>query len=146
MYNDMNLVIDNKDIKVSILFKILIVLFLVLILFSLVYKVKNYDNYLVHIIEHDDKFYFQTYIPVNNTKFIYNNTFSIDNNKYYYKIINIEDDQINDNNGMYIVVNIETDLDAKYLINNNYINIKQTNISESLFTIILKRIKKGMNL
>lgn len=140
MYNDMNLIIDNKDVKISLMVKILFMILIILIVFSCIYKVQVFDNYIACVIESDGDYYVQVYMENNSSKFISNNEILIDNKKYNYEIINI------DNNDRYIVINIKTNLDKKYLVNNNYINISQKNMSDSLFNIIIKRIKKGMNL
>ena len=146
MYNDMNLIVDNKDIKVTLLTKVLIGIFFILIIFSFVYKIKTYNNYILQIIEKDGEFYVHGFIQIVTSQFVYNDTFLIDNKEYNYEIINIENDYYEDNNGRYMIVNIKTNLDSKYLINNNFINVKQYNTNDSVFNVMLKRIKKGMNL
>ena len=146
MYNDMNLIVDNKDIKLTLLTKVLIGIFFILIIFSFVYKIKTYNNYILQIIEKDGEFYVHGFIQIVTSQFVYNDTFLIDNKEYNYEIINIENDYYEDNNGRYMIVNIKTNLDSKYLINNNFINVKQYNTNDSVFNVMLKRIKKGMNL
>lgn len=144
MYSDMNIIVDNKDIRISKIYIILFILFGILIIFSLNYKVKTYESFIAQIIESEGEFYVQVYIKNNTTNFVSSNTFLVDNKIYNYEIKDI--DEYMDNDDRYLLVNLKTNLDYKYLINNNYITIKKENGSYNLFHFILKEIRKGMNL
>lgn len=139
---DIDTIVNNKKIKLSLLNKVLIVIFLLLILFSCVYKIKTYDNYYAQIVERNDKYVIRIVTQNSISKFIKNDSILVDNKKYQYEIINVEKDC--NNTICYMVIDIKTNLDSKYLTN-NIVNIKQIT-KDSVFNVILKRIKKGMNL
>ena len=143
MYNDMNYVIDNKDIKLSLFIKISLTLLVCLIVFACFYKIEDFDNYVAQIAERNDHYDILLYLEVDNAKFFRNQKILVDSKEYDYTIQSID---VDNNDNRYKVVRIKANLDSEYLINNNYIIIKQKNYSHSLIYSIMQKIKKGMNL
>lgn len=137
MFHELN---EYKDEKISLIVKLLFILFLILVYFFCIYKVEIFDNYLGMVLERNGDYYVKIYLEDNYSKFIFNNQILIDDNKYNYEIIDVDSSSGNS------IVEIKIDINKEYLITNTYINIKQKNVSNSLFDIILQKLKKGMNL
>ena len=130
--------LENNTVKINLVVKLLILLFIILLVFSYIYKIEIFDNYVGFVLEKGGDYYVEVYVENNSSKFISNNQILIDNYNYNYEIIDVDS-----NNG---IINIKIDIGEKYLRSNTYINIRQKNITSSLFSIIVQKLKKGINL
>ncbi len=144
MLNEMNLVVSNQNIKLSLFFKIVYISFILFNIILCFIKVKRYNTYVARI--HDGSDYnMQVFVSNDADSFINNKEIIIENKKYNYEIVDIEKDYLIDNNDRFMVVDIKVPMENQNL-NGNYISLKQDISSDSMFVNIIKRIKKGMNL
>lgn len=142
----MSLIISNKSIKIPPFYKMLLLVFIIIFIYLLLTKISLYDVYDARIVRMEDEYYAQVLVPLNNQVFIQNNIFLVDRKEYKYKIYNIEENYVSYNNVNYMLVNVISNLDESYNIENNYLKIKQRRKKDTLFNIILEKIKEGMNL
>ena len=146
MYNNMNLIVSNKNLKVPMYIKITFIILIIFFICSLIFRIEKFDIYEAQVIRLEDEYYVQVYVPMDKTNFLDNTRVIIDKKEYDYKIINIDKNYIDYDNNKYMIINLFIDLDEKYLINNNYLILKQKNKNKKLFELLVERIKKGMNL
>lgn len=144
--DDMNLVISDKKVKLPMIIKIMLLMLLALIIFSLNYKMSIYNIYEARVIENGGDYYVQVLVPMDEKTILDTNKILADDKKYEYEIMSIEDDYVYDGNKVYMLVNISMSLDKKDKINNNYLKLKQLRKKELLFKLVLNELKKGMNL
>lgn len=143
MDHDMSFIISNKKIVLPKTIKIILILLCLFVIFILNYKISIYDIYESKIVKGDD-YYVQVLVDINKQDFLSNDEVLIENKKYNYKILNIENDYIYDSNIKYMIVNVSINLDKKYKVNNNYLILKQKRKKETIFNLILEKFKKGM--
>ena len=144
--DDMNLVISDKKIKLPMIIKIMLLMLLALIIFSLNYKMSIYNIYEARVMENGGDYYVQVLVSMDEKTILDANKILTDGKKYEYEIMSIEDDYVYDGNKVYMLVNISMSLDKKDKINNNYLKLKQLRKKELLFKLVLNELKKGMNL
>lgn len=142
----MNLVISDKKVKLPMIIKIMLLMLLALIIFSLNYKMSIYNIYEARVIENGGDYYVQVLVPMDEKTILDANKILTNDKKYEYEIMSIEDDYVYDGNKVYMLVNISMSLDKKDKINNNYLKLKQLRKKELLFKLVLNELKKGMNL
>lgn len=143
---DMDFVINDRKIKLPLIIKLMLLILLSFLIFSLNYKMSIYNIYEARVIERDGGYYAQVLVPMGKKTIMDSNRILIDDKKYKYEVLSIEDDYVYDGKNAYMLVNIIVDLDKKDKINNNYLKLKQLSEKELLFKLILKEFKKGMNL
>lgn len=143
---DMDFVINDRKIKLPLIIKLMLLILLSFLIFSLNYKMSIYNIYEARVIERDGGYYVQVLVPMGKKTIMDSNRILIDDKKYKYEVLSIEDDYVYDGKNAYMLVNIIVDLDKKDKINNNYLKLKQLSEKELLFKLILKEFKKGMNL
>lgn len=146
MDKDMTFIINNKNIQMPLFIKIIFLFLLILFIFLLNYKISLYNTFDARIIRTEDSYYVQVLVPMDIQTFIQNNKFLVDNKEYEYEIDNINEEYVSYNNKNYMLVNITSNLDKSYNIENNYLKIKQPMKKDTIFNILLKKLKKGMNL
>lgn len=142
----MNLIVSNKNLNISNSVKITIILLSLVFIFFLFLKVESFNIYEARVTRMEDEYYVQVLVPLDKTIFLDDTRIILNKKTYNYKIINIDQNYIDYDGKKYMIVNIFIDLENKYLIENNYIVLKQKNQSKNLLTMIIERIKKGMNL
>ena len=146
MYNEMNLIVFNRNLKIPLYIKLLCFILLLIFIFSFFIRIDMFDIYEAQLIKEEDKYFVQVYVPVDKTIFFNNTRITIDKKEYEYEILNIDKNYVDYDNKKYMIVKIYTKLEEKYLINNNYIILKQKNKTKKLFELLFERIKKGINL
>lgn len=146
MDKDMSFIINNKNIQMPLFIKIIFLFLLILFIFLLNYKISLYNTFDARIIRMEDSYYVEVLVPMDIQTFIQNNKFLVDNKEYEYEIDNINEEYVFYNNKNYMLVNITSNLDKSYNIENNYLKIKQPTKKDTIFNILLKKLKKGMNL
>lgn len=142
----MNVIINDKKIKMPLFIKIILLSLLILLVFLLKYKISLYDILDAKIIKIEEDYYVQVFVPMAKQDFIHDKYIIVDNKEYEYKVENIANEYVFYNNMNYMIVNISSNLDKSYNIENNYFKIKQLRKKETLFNILVNKIKKGMNL
>ena len=142
----MSFIINNKNIQMPLFIKIIFLFLLILFIFLLNYKISLYNTFDARIIRMEDSYYVQVLVPMDIQTFIQSNKFLVDNKEYEYEIDNINEEYVSYNNKNYMLVNITSNLDKSYNIENNYLKIKQPTKKDTIFNILLKKLKKGMNL
>lgn len=143
---DMDLVINDKKMKLPLIIKLMLLILLSFLIFSLNYKMSIYNIYEARVIERDGGYYVQVLVPMGKKTIMDSNRILMNDKKYKYEVLSIEDDYVYDGKNAYMLVNISVDLDKKDKINNNYLKLKQLKEKELLFKLILNEFKKGMNL
>lgn len=139
-------VILNKTNKKYILIYITIIMMLIIIFIyiSLNYKYEKKYYTTGQVIIYDNKYYIKTYIEEDKINIIYTNLI-FDNDNTKYKIKSLGDEYFIFNNKKYYEVNLLFDLDYKYLINNNILELYFIEEKTTLFKSFINKIKKGMN-
>ena len=130
--------LNEKPSKIISWITILCILSLVFILISILFKINKYyitygyveikDNYNLKIIIDKSSF------PIKKNYKLY-----IEDNKYDYKIININEMDL------YYEILVYCNLDNELLINNNILKIKFEIGTTTLMKEFKEKIKKGMN-
>lgn len=142
----MNLIISDRNIKIPLSIKIILLALLIFFIFILNYKISLYNIYDARIIRTEGSYYAEVLVPMDLQTFIQNDTFLVDNKEYKYKIHNIDKEYVSYNNVNYMLVEVVSNLDKSYNIENNYLKIKQVRNKDTIFNILLEKIKKGMSL
>jgi len=139
---DLNAIILTKTAS-FIKYYIVILMFILLTLFSIVifYQYHKYENYFGYIGKEGD-YYIGLYLEDNAISKLASNVLLIDNQEFKYDKIDISSEYYIENNNKYRLVKLYGNIDKKYLIINNIVNIKV----QKPKTTLLKQIKKGMNL
>lgn len=145
IFNNIN-TIKNKSVNKYISNYIIIIIFLVLsfIIVSIKYEYNNKYHIIGQVIIDDNKYYIKTYIEENKINLIYNDLI-FNNNKVDFKIKSFGNEYlVDEKNIKYYEVNLLFELEYKYLINNNIIDIYFKEEKTTLYKQLKKKIKKGM--
>lgn len=128
-------IMNERPSKIVSWITILIILFVILLIISLLFKFNIYqnnigyidNNYNLRIIINDSSF------PISKKYKLY-----IDNKRYKYKIIKIE------KKDRYYELLIKCKLNKELLISNNIITVRFKKGETTLMKELIKKIKKGM--
>lgn len=145
MFNDMYGVVSNKNIfKLPKYIIILLIFLLMVFIFLINYKVSLYDSYNASVTKIGEDYYVKVYMEYDQSSLLDNNQIYIDSDLYNYKIYRIDEPMvINDN--LYLNVYLDIKLDENKKINNYPLVMKQELKKETVFTIILNKIRKELN-
>lgn len=147
MFNDMYKVVSNKNIsKCPKYIIIILIILLILLIFILNYKVCLYDSYNGTVIKVGEEYYVKVYVELDKSFFLNNNQIFIGNNKYNYDIKKIDDEPIVIGNNLYLNVYLNIKLEENKKINNYPLVIKQERKKETVFELVLRKIRKELNL
>lgn len=145
MFNDMYGVVSNKNIfKLPKYIIILLIFLLMVFIFLINYKVSLYDSYNASVTKIGEDYYVKVYMEYDQSSLLDNNQIYIDSNLYNYKIYRI-DEPIVINDNLYLNVYLDIKLDENKKINNYPLVMKQELKKETVFTIILNKIRKELN-
>ena len=145
MFNDMYGVVSNKNIfKLPKYIIILLIFLLIVFIFLINYKVSLYDSYNASVTKIGEDYYVKVYMEYDQSSLLDNNQIYIDSNLYNYKIYRI-DEPIVINDNLYLNVYLDIKLDENKKINNYPLVMKQELKKETVFTIILNKIRKELN-
>lgn len=145
MYNEMSKIVSNQKFKLSLSLKIIIVFIVIFLIIIVNTKITNFDIYDSVVIKKEDDYYVQVLVPMDIQTFYENSEILVNDKKYTYEVVGIDENRVIYDNKQYKLVNICTNIDKKLLVENNYIKIKQVKENQSVLKIILKRIKEGIN-
>lgn len=145
MFNDMYEVVSNKNIfKLPKYIIVLLIFLLIVFIFLINYKVSLYDSYNASVTKIGEDYYVKVYMEYDQSSLLDNNQVYINSDLYNYKIYRIDEPMvINDN--LYLNVYLDINLDENKKINNYPLVMKQELKKETVFTIILKKIRKELN-
>lgn len=125
--NIKNRIIFDKKITlvVYIYIMIIVIISLSLIIVFMLFHYKIYYHTTGTIIKEEDTYYLKCYVPLENMKYITENSIlKINKKNYKYEVITIEDEYYSDNNVTYQIVKIKTNIDSKYSYNNLVLELK----------------------
>ena len=133
MYNEMYKIVSNKNIfKIPKCLFILLIFLLIILIFILTYKVNIYDSYESVVNKIGEDYYVKVYMEYDKSYFLNNNKIYLDNNLYEYTIYKIDKEPTIINDNLYINV--------------YSLIIKQKRKEETIFKIILEKIRKELYL
>ena len=145
MFNDMYGVVSNKNIfKLPKYIIILLIFLLIVFIFLINYKVSLYDSYNASVTKIGEDYYVKVYMEYDQSSLLDNNQVYINSDLYNYKIYRI-DEPIVINDNLYLNVYLDIKLDENKKINNYPLVMKQELKKETVFTIILNKIRKELN-
>lgn len=145
MYNEMGRIVSNQKFKLSLPLKLIIIFIVMSLIIIINTKITNFDIYDSVVIKKEDDYYVQVLVPMDIQTFYENSEILVNDKKYTYEVVGIDENRVIYDNKQYKLVNICTNIDTKLLVENNYIKIKQIKEKQSVLKIILKRIKEGIN-
>lgn len=132
--------LKKKD-SFILIYTIIVIIFLVLI--GLLFKYYEFDKvfkYNIQIVKKEE-FFAKIFIPLNAISNIQDATLVIDDKKINYSIESISDKYFLDDSTMYYEILLNTNLDKKYLIENNIINVKLIKGKTTIYQEIKKMMK-----
>lgn len=145
MFNDMYGVVSNKNIfKLPKYIIVLLIFLLIVFIFLINYKVSLYDSYNASVTKIGEDYYVKVYMEYDQSSLLDNNQIYINSDLYKYKIYRI-DEPIVINDNLYLNVYLDIKLDENKKINNYPLVMKQELKKETVFTIILNKIRKELN-
>lgn len=145
MYNEMGRIVSNQNFKLSLSLKLIIIFIVMFLIIIINTKITNFDIYDSVVVKKEDDYYVQVLVPMDIQTFYENSEILVNDKKYTYEVVGIDENRVIYDNKQYKLVNICTNIDTKLLVENNYIKIKQIKEKQSVLKIILKRIKEGIN-
>lgn len=143
-YNS-EIILRRKSLKIKHYIISMFILITILINFLIFYQYNSYLNLKAIIVVENDNYYLKTLIDESQINDINKNTLIISNKKYKYKVKNMSEDYILDENyNKYYEVLLNAKIDEKLIINNNIIDISIKQSKTTFAKELIKKIKKGM--
>lgn len=140
---DSSIVLKKKtSISILIFIFILAIFFIIFLLLIINYKYNIYSHYLGYITGQDENYYISLYVADSKIEYFMDSDLILDKIEKEYKILEISEDYYLLDNTRYHLIILESNLDDKYKIENNIINLT-IRLEE---TTLLKQIKKGLKL
>jgi len=146
IFNNIHTIIKRKiNPYINIYIAIMIIILSIFIIFSIKYEYTNKYKIKGQIIIEDNKYFIRTYIEEEKIEVIYNELV-FNNIKIKFKIKSLGNEYLIDNNSKkYYEVNLLFELDSKYLINNNIIDMYFIEEKTTLYKKLKNKIKKGIS-
>lgn len=146
VFSNIHTIIKRKiNPYITIYIAIMIILLSIFIIFSIKYEYINKYKLKGQIIIEDNKYFIRTYIEEEKIEVIYNELI-FNNKKIKFKIKSLGNEYLIDNNSKkYYEVNLLFELDSKYLINNNIIDMYFIEEKTTLYKKLKNKIKKGIS-
>lgn len=140
-YIDSEIILNRKIKYIMYVYVIIIVIILLsLIILSMLFNYKTYYKIKGIIMYENDSYYIKIYTPLDDVKYIVNNCFvTIDDEKYYYQIGNIDSEYLTDNNNSYQIVTLLIDVPNKYKFNNLTLNLKFIRENMKIINYIIRK-------
>lgn len=143
-YNS-EIILRRKSLKIKYYIIIMFILITVLIIFLSIYSYNPYLNLKAIIVVEENNYYLRTLISEKEINDINANTLIINDKKHKYKVKNISEEYILDENyNKYYEVLLNAKIDKKLIINNNIIDINIEMPKTTFAREVIKKIKKGM--
>ena len=145
IFNNSEIILRRKSLKIKYYIISMFILITILINFLIFYQYNPYLNLKAILVIENDNYYLKTLIDESQINDINKNTLIISNKKYKYKVKNISEDYILDENyNKYYEVLLNAKIDKKLIINNNIIDISIKQPKTTFAKELIKKIKKGM--
>lgn len=140
-YIDSEIILNRKIKYIMYVYVIIIVIILLsLIILSMLFNYKTYYKIKGIIMYENDSYYIKIYTPLDDVKYIVNNCFvTIDDEKYYYQIGNIDSEYLTANNNSYQIVTLLIDVPNKYKFNNLTLNLKFIRENMKIINYIIRK-------
>ncbi len=125
-YIDSEIILQRRTSPfIYVYIMIILIVSLSLIIISILFDYEAYLDVKGVVVEDNNHFYIDIYINIDDIKFVTeNNVLKINDSKYEYSTIKIDENIINDGRDNYHVVRIDTNLKDEYKYNNLVIMIK----------------------
>jgi len=138
--------INNKKCNIATIWTMLLIIFFLIFLnISFNYKYRIYENYLGYIKKIDDSFKVVIYVLEEEVSNVVNYSMIIEGSKYNFEIENISEEIYLVDNLKYKEMILDVNLNKKYELENNVINITLEKGHETLWNKLKKGIKKWIN-
>lgn len=145
IFNNSEIILRRKSLKIKYYIITMFILITILINFLIFYRYNPYLNLKAIIVVENNNYYLKTLALGTQINDINKNTLIISNKKYKYKVRNISEDYILDENyNKYYEVLLNAKIDKKLIINNNIIDISIKQSKTTFAKELIKKIKKGM--
>lgn len=143
-YNS-EIILRRKSLKIKYYIIIMFILITVLIIFLSTYSYNPYLNLKAIVVVEENNYYLRTLISEKEINNINANTLIISDKKHKFKVKNISEEYILDENyNKYYEVLLNAKIDKKLIINNNIIDINIEMPKTTFAREVIKKIKKGM--
>ncbi len=136
IYNNSAIILNNKTPNFIITWIIIIAILSLFIVVIMVIPFNIYNKYNGYIILEDNNSYINLIVNKNDFPLYKNKKLYIEKEKYKYKIINVND------NNVLIKINLKEDIK----INNNVVSVNVLKDRTTMLKIIKNKIKKGFDL
>lgn len=144
-FNNYEIVLNKHHNKIYAYVMVMFLCMLITLVMSVFYKYHPYLNVNSQVILENSNTYLKAYIKEEDVGKITNRKIFINGKSYKYKSISIGNEFVLDEKYQkYYEVLFEIELDTKYKINNNIINLNIQLSKTTLFKHIINKIQKGM--
>lgn len=143
-YNS-EIILRKKSFKIKYYMISMFILIGALFIFITFFEYTSYINLKAIVKKDNDGYYLKTLIQEQNFNDINKNYLIINDKKYKYKIKNISEGYILDENyNKYYEVLLETKINSNLIIDNNIVDINIEKNKTTILKQIIEKIKKGM--
>lgn len=139
-YIDTEIILQRKiEPFIYVYIMIIIVIMLSLIILSITYHYKTYYK-IKGIVTKEEDYYIRIYMPLKDINYLVNNDYIIiNNNKYKYNIISLEEEYFQNELNTYQIVKISIELPNNYKHNNLTLDLKLLKEDKRIIDYIIKR-------
>lgn len=140
-YIDNKIILENKvEAYIYVYVMMVIILILSLIIFFMLFHYKTYYDLKGTVINEDNIYLVEVYIPINKINYLVNNNeLLINKKKYTYKITNISEEFLSDKISTYQIVRITLELPKEYQINNLTLKLKMLKEDKKIIDYLLRK-------
>lgn len=143
-YNS-EIILRKKSFKIKYYMISMFILIGALFIFITFFEYTSYTNLKAIVKKDNEGYYLKTLIQEQNFNDINKNYLIINDKKYKYKIKNISEGYILDENyNKYYEVLLETKINSNLIIDNNIVDINIKKNKTTILKQIIEKIKKGM--
>ena len=141
MYIDSEIILKRRVTPIVYVYvMIVIIIVLSLIMLLILYHYKTYYISSGVVIEEDNAFYIQSYVPIDDAKYLLdNNELEIDDVYYKYRIKEIDNNYFVSDNKVCQIMNIDINIPADYKYNNLTLSLKVLKEDKRVIDYILKK-------
>ncbi len=141
MYIDSEIILKRRVTPIVYVYvMIVIIIVLSLIMLLILYHYKTYYIISGVVIEEDNAFYIQSYVPIDDAKYLLdNNELEIDDVYYKYRIKEIDNNYFVSDNKVCQIMNIDINIPADYKYNNLTLSLKVLKEDKRVIDYILKK-------
>ncbi len=141
MYIDSEIILKRRITPIVYVYvMIVIIIVLSLIMLLILYHYKTYYTISGVVIEEDNAFYIQSYVPIDDIKYLLDsNELEIDDIYYEYRIKEIDNNYFVSDNKVCQIINIDINIPADYKYNNLTLSLKVLKEDKRVIDYILKK-------